>query len=178
MKIGKGSFISPNATIYSPEGLEIGENVRIDDFCILSCGGGVKIGSHVHIAPYSVLFGKYGIELEDFSEFAARTTILSATDDWYGNSLVGPCIPDEFKPTLKTGKVTIRKHALLGVGCTVMPGVTIDEGSSVGAYSLVKGHLAAWGIYAGVPAKWLRARSQEMVKLERDFLLWRKSRTK
>lgn len=178
MKIGKGSFISPKASIYSPENLEVGDNVRIDDFCILSCGGGLKIGDHVHIAAYSVMFAGYGIELADFSEFAVRTTILSATDDFFGFSLVGPQIPEQFKPGLKKGKVTIERHALLGANCTVMPGVTIGEGVSVGAYSLVKSDLFPWGIYGGVPATFIRQRSNTMIKLEREFLQWRKASIK
>ena len=34
--VGKNVFISNKASIYSPHLIEIGDNVRIDDFCILS----------------------------------------------------------------------------------------------------------------------------------------------
>ena len=170
MKMGTSCKISPKASIYNQENLTIGDNVRIDDFCVLSCGSGLKIGSHVHIACYSIFYAGAGIVLEDFSEFATRTTILSATDDFSGESLVGPCIPDKYKPGLKCAPVRVGRHALLGVGCVVMPGVTIGDGVSVGALSLVKGDCVPWHIYAGVPAKMIRTRSKDMLELEKQFL--------
>ena len=63
--IGKDVLISRYARIYSMKDIEIGSNVRIDDFCLLS--GRVKIGSHVHISAYASLCGgNAGIVLEDF----------------------------------------------------------------------------------------------------------------
>lgn len=38
--LGKNVLISDKSSIYSPENISIGNNVRIDDFCILSAGGG------------------------------------------------------------------------------------------------------------------------------------------
>jgi len=168
--IGTNVKISPVARFYCPESIEIGDNVRIDDFCVLSGGGGLKIGNHIHLACYSILFAKAGIVLEDFSEFAVRTTILTATDDFFGNSLVGPCIPEKFKPELKCAPVRICRHALLGAGCIIMPGVTIGEGVSVGAMSLVKNDCIPWSIYAGVPARKLGERKRDMLKLAEQFL--------
>ena len=57
--IGTNVFISKMARIYSPETIEIGNHVRIDDFTILS--GNIKIGNYVHISAYVSLYGKYGI---------------------------------------------------------------------------------------------------------------------
>ena len=45
--LGENVLISKKASIYSPEKIIIGNNVRIDDFCILS--GNIQIGNHVHI---------------------------------------------------------------------------------------------------------------------------------
>lgn len=168
--IGENVRISEMCRIYNPESLEIGDNVRIDDFCVLSCGSGLKIGSHVHIACYSIFYAKAGITLEDFSEFAVRTTVLTATDDFHGHSLVGPCIPDKFKPRLKAAPVRIGRHALLGAGCVIMPGVRIGEGASIGTFSFVKGNCDPWTIYAGVPAKIVGKRDRKMLDLERQFL--------
>ena len=44
---GKNVLIGRNAILYSPESLEIGHDVRIDDFCILS--GKITLGSYIHI---------------------------------------------------------------------------------------------------------------------------------
>ena len=47
-KFGENIKISDKASIYNAENISIGNNVRIDDFCILSAGeGGIEIGSSV-----------------------------------------------------------------------------------------------------------------------------------
>lgn len=68
------------ARIYSPHNLIIADNVRIDDFCILS--GMIEIGSRVHISAYCTLYGLKGIVIKDDSG-------LSAIDDFSGNYLIG-----------------------------------------------------------------------------------------
>ena len=54
-RIGRNVLISRKASIYGSENIEIGENVRIDDFCILS--GKIKLGNNVHIASGTYLWG-------------------------------------------------------------------------------------------------------------------------
>ena len=39
--IGENVLISDKTSIYSPQNISIGNNVRIDDYCVLSAGGGV-----------------------------------------------------------------------------------------------------------------------------------------
>ncbi|EQD33256.1 galactoside O-acetyltransferase, partial [mine drainage metagenome] len=45
---GKNVLISRKCSIYGASRIELGDNVRIDDFCVLSAGdGGIKIGSYI-----------------------------------------------------------------------------------------------------------------------------------
>ena len=47
--IGKNVLISRKASIYGADKIEIGNNVRIDDFCVLSSGDdGFLIGNNIH----------------------------------------------------------------------------------------------------------------------------------
>ena len=65
-KLGKNVLISKKASIYGANNMEIGNNVRIDDFCFLS--GRIILGDYIHISAYSKKEeGKEGIEMEDFS---------------------------------------------------------------------------------------------------------------
>jgi galactoside O-acetyltransferase len=171
MIIGEGSTISKKASLFAKDKITIGENVRIDDFCVLSGGSGLVIGDHIHIACGAMFYAGAGIELRDFSQFAPRVLVMTTSDDWTGRSLVGPCIPDEFKPHLQKARVIIGRHVLLGANCMVMPGVTIGDGCSVGAFSLVKDSLEPWGIYAGIPARRIGDRNKaRMLDLEDKFL--------
>ena len=80
---GENVRISRYAQIYSPEKISIGDNVRIDDFCILS--GNIAIGSYIHIAAYCALYGAdEGIVMEDYTGLSARATIYAAIDDFSG----------------------------------------------------------------------------------------------
>ena len=103
-KIGSNVKISRKASIYLPEKIEIGNNVRIDDFCLLS--GNVLIKDNVHISAYTALYGGGKIEIGNFSGCSPRCTLISASDDFsgkrnrgskvycFGNQLL--CLCDKF----------------------------------------------------------------------------------
>lgn len=160
-KLGKNVFISRHANIYSPELISIGNNVRIDDFCILS--GKIKFGSYIHISAYSALYGKYGIQMNDYSGLSPRVTIFSASDDFSGDFLIGPMIADKFTNVIG-GEVIIKKYCQVGSGCVILPKVTIGEGTTVGAMSLITKDLNDWSIYAGIPALYLKDRSKRLLE--------------
>lgn len=159
---GNNVLISRKVSIYGASNIEIGNNVRIDDFCILS--GQIKLGSHIHISAYCALYGSNGIILEDYSGLSARCTVYSAVDDFSGNFLIGPMV-DKAKTNVTGGVVTIGKYSQVGAGCTIMPDLTINEGVAVGTMSFVNKSLDAWGIYAGIPAKIINNRSKGLLRL-------------
>jgi galactoside O-acetyltransferase len=164
--VGKNAFISRKCSIYSPEEISIGNNVRIDDFCILS--GKISLGSHVHISAYSALYGKYGIILEDFTTISARVLVFSQNDDYTGGFLTNPMVPEHLR-NVSGGTVIFKKFSIIGAGSIVMPGVTIQTGGAVGAMSLVTKDVEEWSIYVGIPAAFKKARKKKMADLSRDI---------
>lgn len=168
--IGKDVLISRKTSIYNPGMISFGNNVRVDDFCILAGGGGIELGNFVHVACYCALFGSCGIVMEDFSGLSARVLLYSQSDDYSGYSLTNPTVPDHYKPGIKKGKVVLGRHVIVGANSTILPGITLAEGAAVGAHSLVTKNCEAWWIYFGTPAKKLRRRSMKLLELEREFL--------
>ncbi|PLR82609.1 galactoside O-acetyltransferase [Bacillus canaveralius] len=168
--IGVNVKISDKSSIYFPETISIGNNVRIDDFCILTGGtSGINIGSYIHIAAFSAIFGSGGgVTLKDFSCLSSRVTLYSLSDDYSGHSLTNPTVPKEFLGVEK-GHILIEKHVVIGTNSTVLPGVTIGEGSAIGAHSLVKESLDPWGIYAGTPVRKIKNRKKEILRLEKEL---------
>ncbi len=158
--VGENVLISRFAQFYDAEKMEIGNHVRIDDFCILS--GNIKLGNYIHISAYNALYGKFGIELEDYSGLSPRCTVFSATDDFSGNYMIGPLV-DKKDTNVIGGKVIIKKYSQLGSNCVVLPNVIIHEGVTVGALSLITKDLETWKIYAGIPAKFYKSRSRELL---------------
>lgn len=168
--LGKNVKISRNASIYFPENLRVGNNTRIDDFCVISAGGGISIGDYVHIAPYCGLYGGAGIELQDFSGLSSRVSLYSVSDDFTGYSLVGPCVPEKYRRRLKKGKITLGKFVVVGVASSILPGVSIETGAAIGAHTLVTRRCEQWSIYSGNPAEKVGRRSDKMLGLADELL--------
>lgn len=166
LSIGQNVNISDRASFYNPANISIGNNVRIDDFCVLSAGtGGIFLGDYIHIAVYSSLMGAGKITLFDFSGLAARVSIYSSNDDYSGATMTNPTVPSRFTGVTHAD-VTLEKHVIIGAGSVVLPGVTLAEGVAVGALSLVNSDCEAFGIYAGTPARRIGNRQRELLKVE------------
>lgn len=164
---GKNVLISRKVSIYGSKNIEIGNDVRIDDFCILS--GKITIGNNVHIAAGVHLFaGDSGIEIQDFAGISGRSAVYAESDDYSGEWMTNPTVPGKFRK-VSGSKVILEKHALIGTGSTVLPGVTIGEGTSVGSMSLVTKSLAPGGMYAGIPCRFLKKRSSQLFIKESQY---------
>lgn len=169
-KIGKNVLLSKKASIYSPQNISIGNNVRIDDFCLLS--GNIEIKDNVHISAYTALYGGGQIIIGNYCGCSARSTLISASDDFSGSKMVGAVIPDEFKNVLY-GKIIMEDFVQLGSGTTVLPNVTIKEGTVTGANSLVNKDLEGWSIFAGTPAKKMKDRKKDILKIVKEYETWK-----
>jgi galactoside O-acetyltransferase len=164
---GKNVLISRKASFYEADKICLGNNVRIDDFCILS--GKIKIGSYVHLSAFSALYGSKGIEIKDFSGTSPRVTIFSASDDFSGEYLIGPVIPHEFT-NVTGGKVTLNKFVTIGTGSIVFPNISIGIGTAVGALSLINRSLPEWSIFAGIPARFIKKRKKRLLELAKNLI--------
>jgi len=159
--LGQKCLISRKASLYGIDRITIGNNVRIDDFCILS--GNIVLGDNIHISAYCALYGENGIEFENYTGMSSRSTIYSAVDDFSGDYLIGPIHP-KGTTNVKGGKVTVKAFSQIGANVLVFPNLTIGEGCVVGACSMVRKSLNDWGIYYGVPAKRQRDRGKKLLK--------------
>jgi galactoside O-acetyltransferase len=169
--LGSNVKISKTATLYNCNRIFLGSNVRIDNFCVLAISGNasLSIGNNVQISAFSFMNGMGCIRLEDFSTLAPYVRIFSSTDDYSGEHLTGATIPKEFLGTF-SADVVIGKHAIIGTGSTIMPGVALGMGTAVGAHSFVNRNSDPFTVIAGVPAKLVKKRSDTLIELERKFL--------
>lgn len=167
--LGENVFISKLVSIYNPKNIKIGNNVRIDDFVILSAGGEIVIGNYVHIACYSSLIGKGDIVLKDFVGISGRVSIYSSTDDYTGLAMTNPMVPEKFKK-IKSGKVLLEKHVIIGAGSVILPDVILSEGCSVGALTLINKNCEEFTIYSGIPAMKIGKRQRKFLNYEKEFI--------
>lgn len=164
--VGDNVQISEKASIYGASLIKIGNNVRIDDFCVLAAGiGGIQIGNYVHIAVGSTLIGAGEIKLDDFSGLSSRVSIYSSSDDYSGQTMTNPTVPNAYK-NVYSAPVYLGRHVIVGSGSVILPGVRLEEGVAVGALSLVTTHCDSFGIYTGNPAKRIKERKRNLLELE------------
>ncbi|MCK4620870.1 MAG: acyltransferase [Desulfuromonadales bacterium] len=168
--VGDNVFISNKASFYNCSNISLGNNVRIDDFCVLSAGvGGITIGNHVHVAVYSSLIGAGKITLSDFCNISSRVAIYSSSDDYSGATMTNPMVPGKYTDVTHAA-VFFGKHVIVGSGSIILPGVTLEDGVAVGSLSLIPKDCKAFGVYAGSPAKFIKERKRDLLELEKAFL--------
>lgn len=105
---------------------------------------GVKIGKGCEIG-YFVIMGNVHPEMiiiEDGAVVTARCTLLEHDNAYYYTG----------RGEVKSRPVVIKEKAFLGIGCVVLPGVTVGANAIVGAMSLVRKDVPDKGIAFGVPA--------------------------
>ncbi len=125
-RLGRNVRISDKASLYNMDQIEIGDNSRIDDFCVIS--GRVIIGRNVHVAVFcNVAGGTEGVTLEDFSGLAYGCHVFSQSDDYTGLSMSNPTVPAKYKKETRRA-VSIGRHCILGAKSVVLPGVRMAEG--------------------------------------------------
>jgi acetyltransferase-like isoleucine patch superfamily enzyme len=165
-------MIHPSVVMYGAEHIEIGKDVRIDAFCVLTAGPrGLVIGDHVHISPGVYIFGTAGrVELRPFSNLSSRVSVFTATDELFSGAMTGACIPEKYR-NLQKGDVIFEEHAAVCAGAVILPGVTLHRGSVVGALSLVKRSVPAYHIVVGTNQRKIGERdAKRLAELEGEFL--------
>jgi len=156
--------ISRKCSIYGTDIVINGKNVRIDDFCFLS--GQIVIGDFVHIAAFSLLNGNGGgILIDDYVNISSRVSIYSNSDDYSGDMMTGPLVPNECINVISQ-PVKIQKHVIIGANSFVMPGCNIGEGCAFGSYSFINTNTDEWGVYVGIPIRRLKNRSRNLLNYE------------
>lgn len=165
--IGQNVLISRKASIYGAKYISIGNNVRIDDFTILS--GNIQLGNYIHIAAYSALYGgESGIFIDDYANISSRVSIYSISDDYSGNTMTNPMIDAKYK-NVESKSVYIDKHVIIGSTSVILPGSHLKEGSAFGSFSLINHDSNEWTINVGIPFKELKKRSKNLLKFEKNF---------
>ena len=175
---GRNVVFGQNVTIRHPHKLCIGDNVVIDDNCLVDAkgesNGGITIGSGVFIGRNSILSCKNGdIEIADGANIGFNCEVFSASRVAIGKDtlLAAYCyviggdhdFSDPSAAVLAQGRrsagVTIGAGAWLGAGAKILDGVTIGDRAIVGAGAVVREPVGDGAIAVGIPARIVGQRS-------------------
>ena len=152
--------------------IDFGHNIIIDDFVLLYATAPMKIGNYVHIGCFTSITGGEKFTMGDFSGISQGRRILTGTEDFLDWGFGNPTIPEEFR-NVSRKPVHIGRFAVIGANSVVCPGVTIGEGVTVAANSVVTRNLEPWSVYAG--NRRIHARDKEAVLKNYENFLERKN---
>ena len=119
----------------------IGEGSHIAPPLQVIRGNKVKIGKNVSIMYNWVCMSTGGLVIEDDVRIAANCSIATNNHD-FNDRAVLTCKP-----------VHIKRNAWIGIGSTILPGVTIGENAIVAAGAVVSKDVPDNALVGGVPAK-------------------------
>lgn len=176
--IGINNIIRERAIFSRPENIIIGNNNMIDDYVLISGGKGSElttIGNHVHIAMFSTVMGCCGATFEDLSNLGPGTRVFTDTDDFVNGGLINPTIYEDLRNLVK-GRVIFKRFTATGANCVVISNITIGEGATVGAGSVVIEDIEPWTVNVGVPSRPIKMRNKEEVLRRYKILLEREAR--
>lgn len=111
----------------------------------------LHIGSHSHINRDCVMDARGGIKIGDNVSISHRVNIITGSHDVQSASF-----KEKYYP------ITVEDYAWLGIGCTVLQGVTIGKGAVVCAGAVVKTDVAPYTVVGGVPAKVIKQRNKDL----------------
>jgi len=176
---GRGVIFGQNVVLRHPHKIRIGDDVVVDDNCLLDAKGdanaGITIGSGVFIGRNTILSCKNGdIALADGVNVGFNCELFSASRVSVGKDtlLAAYCYviggdheaSDPSQPVgtqaRRSQGVTIGTGAWIGAGAKVLDGVTIGDGAVIGAGAVVREEVPPRAIAVGVPARVVGAREE------------------
>ena len=154
--LGEGVVFEAGVLVFHPETIELGDNVYVGHNAILKgyYKGRMRIGSDTWIGQQCFFHSAGGLEIGSAVGIGPGVRIITSTHEDPGTQhpiMAGP---------IQFGPVRIGDGSDLGMGCQILPGVTIGRGVQVGAGAVVTDDLPDYAVAAGVPAKVLRFREE------------------
>ena len=169
---GRNVVFGQNVVLRHPGKIRIGDNVVIDDNCLLDAKGesnrGIHIGNGVFVGRNTILSCKNGdIELGDRANLGFNCEVFSASRVRIGASVLMAAysyviggdhdFSDPSKPVLaqtrKSAGVVIGDGVWMGAGAKILDGVTVGDRAVIGAGAVVREAVPAGAIAVGIPAR-------------------------
>jgi acetyltransferase-like isoleucine patch superfamily enzyme len=169
---GRNVVFGQNVVLRHPHKIHIGDNVVIDDNCLVDAKGtsnaGIRIGSGAFVGRNTILSCKNGdIELGEGANIGFNCEVFSASRVRIGARamLAAYCyliggdhdFTDASRPVLEQARtsagISVGDGAWLGAGAKVLDGVEIGRNAVIGAGAVVRGSVPDRATAVGVPAR-------------------------
>ena len=176
-RVGKGVIFGKNVTLRHPRKINIGDNVIIDDGCVLDAKGmdnkGITIENGVYVGRNTIVYCKNGeIVLQEKVNIGHNSMIFSSNKVLIeketliaGYSYIMSGGNYDYKSSEKIidqsgyskGHTIIGSNCWIGAKAVIADGVSIGKESVIGAGSVVLENVLENKIAVGVPAKTVKS---------------------
>lgn len=129
-----------------------GTNVVVKNNCYFGNGTKLSVGSYTQLGQNARISGT--VTLGDYVMMGPDVVIMAVTHDI--SDLSKPMV-DHSNPSIEN-PVTIGNNVWIGTRVIIMPGVSINDNSIIGAGAVVTKSFPANSVIAGVPAKLIKTR--------------------
>ena len=154
--LGDNVVFEPGALVFHPENIRIGDNVYVGHYAILKGyhRNLMEIGDNTWIGQAVFLHSAGGLRIGRNVGIGPHARIITSRHEECGPETPVIACPVVF------GEVVLEDDCDIGVGATLLPGVTVGRGAIVGAGAVVTGNVEPYTVVAGSPAKLLRRRDR------------------
>ena len=155
LKIGQNTSIRDNVELECLNGkITIGDNCFVlQDSKLLCYGGDIIIGNDVSINPFCILYGHGGLTIGNNVRIANSSIFIPSNHNFKNID-----IPIWHQGETSKG-IVLEDDIWIGSNVKVLDNVHISKGIVVGAGSVVTKSLdKEYGVYAGIPAKFIKYR--------------------
>ena len=151
---GEDCVFEEGVLVFHPENVFLGRNVYVGHQAILKgyYKNTLRVGDETWIGQQVFMHAAGGLEIGARVGIGPGARIITSSHREAGRE-----VPVLFSP-IELAPVTIGDDSDLGVGCVVLPGVTIGRGAVIGAGAVVNEDIPEYAVAAGVPARVLRLR--------------------
>lgn len=115
------------------------------------CPGGFTIGERSTVNQRCRLDARGGLTIGSSVSIAAEVCLLTASHDMQTRDFKGVAAP-----------IVISDYVFIGTRAMILPGVTLGKGAVVAAGAVVTKDVAPYSIVAGVPAKVIAHRTEDL----------------
>jgi acetyltransferase-like isoleucine patch superfamily enzyme len=171
-------------------GIEFKQSLKIHDYVFLKNDAYSEIGyktydngalvwrwtnKHLQIGKYCSIANNVRFIVDEGFHTASKISNFPLIDNLFKNELVMPngrLKKDVLNEVQQKAGITVGHDVWIGMGAFIMPGVSIGNGVTIGANSVVTKDVPDYAIVAGVPAKLIKLKHDNSVIEKLNKIAW------